>query len=81
LAEDVGDGDHSTLSVIPNNAKGKAVLKIKEKGVLAGMTVAEKIFKFIQPDVEFVAFKKDGDDMVFNLDRAIQSTRLETILR
>ena len=37
LGEDVGDGDHSTLSCIPADAKGKAVLKIKDEGVLAGM--------------------------------------------
>ena len=63
LAEDIGDGDHSTLSCIPADAKGKAILKIKEDGVLAGMDVAEKIFRFVQPDIIFTAFKKDGDEM------------------
>lgn len=42
LKEDVGDGDHSTLSSIAANVKGKAVLKIKQDGILAGMQVAEK---------------------------------------
>ena len=51
LAEDIGDGDHSTLASIDAGAKGKAVLKIKEEGVLAGMIVAEKIFRFMQPDI------------------------------
>ncbi|MDP9229395.1 MAG: nicotinate-nucleotide diphosphorylase (carboxylating), partial [Bacteroidota bacterium] len=37
LKEDVGDGDHSTLSCIPANAEGKAILKIKQEGILAGM--------------------------------------------
>lgn len=63
LEEDIGDGDHSTLSCIPLNAKGKAVLKIKEDGILAGMNVAEKIFRFVQRDIIFNAFKKDGDEM------------------
>ncbi len=63
LAEDIGDGDHSTLSSIDANAVGKAVLKIKEDGVLAGMQVAEKIFRQMQPDIIFTAFKKDGDEM------------------
>lgn len=63
LQEDVGDGDHSTLSSIPADKKGKAVLKIKQDGILAGMAVAEKIFKLKQPDVVFTAFKKDGDAM------------------
>jgi nicotinate-nucleotide pyrophosphorylase (carboxylating) len=60
LAEDIGDGDHSTLSSIDANAKGKAVLKIKEDGILAGVEVAEKIFRFMQPDIVFTTFKKDG---------------------
>ena len=42
LKEDIGEGDHSTLSCIPAGAKGKALLKIKEDGVLAGMNVAER---------------------------------------
>ena len=45
MQEDIGDGDHSTLSVIPAEAKGRAILKIKENGVLAGIEVAEKIFR------------------------------------
>ena len=43
--------------------KGKAVLKIKEDGVIAGILVAEKIFRFVQPDVLFTAYKKDGELM------------------
>jgi nicotinate-nucleotide pyrophosphorylase (carboxylating) len=63
LAEDVGDGDHSTLSCIPADEKGKAVLKIKQDGILAGINVAERIFRFVEPAVVFTAFKKDGDAM------------------
>jgi nicotinate-nucleotide pyrophosphorylase (carboxylating) len=63
LHEDVGDGDHSTLSCIPPDAKGKAVLKIKQDGILAGVSVAEKIFKFVEPSSLFKAYKKDGDKM------------------
>jgi nicotinate-nucleotide pyrophosphorylase (carboxylating) len=63
LAEDIGDGDHSTLSSIDKKAKGKAVLKIKEDGILAGVTVAEKIFRFMQPDIFFTSCKKDGENM------------------
>ena len=46
LQEDVGDGDHSTLCCIPADVKGKAVLKIKQDGILAGVDIAEKIFKY-----------------------------------
>jgi len=63
LKEDIGEGDHSTLSSISPDAKGMAVLKIKEDGVLAGMNVAKAIFQFQQPDCIFNAFKKDGDSM------------------
>lgn len=63
LKEDVGDGDHSTLSSIPADETGKAVLKIKERGILAGVAIAEKIFKYKQQDSDFVSFKKDGDKM------------------
>ncbi|HTH29851.1 MAG TPA: carboxylating nicotinate-nucleotide diphosphorylase [Lacibacter sp.] len=65
LKEDIGEGDHSTLSCISPEAKGKAVLKIKEAGVLAGMKVAEAIFRFQQPDIVFHPHKKDGDLMEF----------------
>lgn len=61
LQEDTGDGDHSTLSSIPPDAKGKAVLKIKQNGILAGLAVAEQIFRYKEPGVQFTAFKKDGD--------------------
>jgi nicotinate-nucleotide pyrophosphorylase (carboxylating) len=63
LQEDIGDGDHSTLSVIPADAKGVAVLKVKQPGTMAGMQVAEAIFRYKEPGIRFIAFKKDGDQM------------------
>ena len=63
LAEDIGDGDHSTLSCIPPEARGKAILKIKQDGVLAGAEVAEKIFTYKDPQAVFTALKKDGEVM------------------
>jgi nicotinate-nucleotide pyrophosphorylase (carboxylating) len=65
LEEDIGDGDHSTLCCIDADAKGKAILKIKEEGILAGIEVAETIFKYVEPAVLFTAYKKDGDKMQF----------------
>ncbi len=61
LREDVGDGDHSTLSCILANAKGRAVLKVKQDGVLAGLEVAREIFFYKEPSSVFTSFKKDGD--------------------
>ena len=63
LSEDIGDGDHSTLACINANAKGKAILKIKDEGILAGVIVAEKIFRFMEPGVDFRPNKQDGDVM------------------
>jgi nicotinate-nucleotide pyrophosphorylase (carboxylating) len=63
VCEDLGDGDHSTLSCISSDARGKAILKIKQDGVLAGLEVASEIFLYKDPSSEFTAFKKDGDDM------------------
>ena len=81
LKEDIGEGDHSTLSCIAADAKGKAVLKIKEEGILAGMKVAEAIFQFQQPDSVFTAFKKDGDDMQFGETAFEVEASVHTILQ
>jgi nicotinate-nucleotide pyrophosphorylase (carboxylating) len=81
LAEDIGDGDHSTLSSINENAEGKAVLKIKQDGVLAGMHVAETIFRFMQPDIIFTPYKKDGDNMKFGEIAFEVMAKVHTILK
>ncbi|HSC39752.1 MAG TPA: hypothetical protein VLD19_17830, partial [Chitinophagaceae bacterium] len=61
LSEDVGTGDHSTLASIPAGAQGKAVLKIKENGIIAGLDLAKEIFYFLEPGTIFTFHKKDGD--------------------
>jgi nicotinate-nucleotide pyrophosphorylase (carboxylating) len=81
LKEDVGDGDHSSLSCITADAKGKAVLKIKQDGVLAGMQVAEKIFKYKDPAAVFTAFKKDGDEMKYGEKAFEVKTSVHIILQ
>lgn len=79
--EDVGDGDHSTLSCIPAGKKGKAVLKIKQDGVLAGMAVAEKIFSFVEPSSLFTAYKMDGDEMAYGEKAFEVDASIHTILK
>ena len=81
LAEDIGDGDHSTISSIDSTAQGKAILKIKEDGVLAGMEVAKKIFRHMQPDIVFTAFKKDGDAMKYGETAFEVKALVHTILQ
>lgn len=57
----MGSGDYSTLASIPAGTKGKAVLKIKEDGILAGMQLAQDIFHHLEEDAKFTLYKKDGD--------------------
>lgn len=81
LHEDIGDGDHSTLSCIDAAAKGKAALKVKQEGVLAGMDVAKAIFNQVEPASNFVSFKQDGDAMQYG-DIAFEVTAsVHTILK
>jgi len=78
LAEDIGDGDHSTLSCTPAQARGKAVLKIKQEGILAGVEVAEKIFHYKDPEAAFNTLKKDAEvmkagEMAFEVEASIHT--------
>lgn len=61
LREDVGDGDHSTLACIPAAAMGKAQMKAKATGVLCGMEVGERVFRYANPAIQVTALKEDGD--------------------
>ena len=81
LQEDVGDGDHSSLSCIPSNAKGKAILKIKQDGILAGVDVASKIFTYKEPASVLISYKKDGEEMVFGEKAFEVEASVHTILQ
>jgi len=58
--EDIGNGDHTTFSTIPEKASGSAKLLVKEKGILAGVEVARRIFQRFDPGVEFEQILRDG---------------------
>jgi nicotinate-nucleotide pyrophosphorylase (carboxylating) len=60
LAEDVGDGDHTTLSTIPASAKGKARLLVKQEGVLAGVEIARAVFAQVDSALTFTKLLSDG---------------------
>jgi nicotinate-nucleotide pyrophosphorylase (carboxylating) len=60
LAEDVGEGDHTSLSTIPEGMKGSARLLIKETGIIAGIDVAVEIFKQVDPQLQVEVFIQDG---------------------
>lgn len=60
LKEDVGDGDHTALSTIPANHKGKMHLLVKEDGIIAGIEAAKEVFKLIDSSIKLKVFLKDG---------------------
>lgn len=61
LQEDVGDGDHTTLASIPAAASENAEIVLKSNGILAGVSLAQRIFQHVSPELEVTVFKKDGD--------------------
>ena len=81
LAEDIGDGDHSTLSCIPPAAKGKAVLRVKQEGILAGVTVAEKLFTLVEPGAVFNKIMNDGETMQYGQEAFTIEASVHTILQ
>ena len=60
FAEDIGDGDHTTLSCIPADAMGKSKLLIKEEGILAGIEIAKEVFHRFDPEMKVEVFINDG---------------------
>ncbi len=79
--EDVGDGDHSTLCCIPKEQKGKAILKIKQEGILAGMELAHKIFHYVEPASRFTPYKKDGEPVQTGEQAFLIEGHIHTILK
>jgi len=78
LSEDIGDGDHTTLSCIPETAKGKVQLLVKENGILAGVAVAGQIFHTFDPELVMTVFISDGaevkyGDIAFTVEGKVQS--------
>ena len=81
LHEDIQDGDHSTLACIPADAHGKALLKIKEAGIIAGIDIAKQIFKHLDPQAQMEVWLKDGQ-MVKPGDQAFEiQTSVHNILK
>ncbi len=78
FAEDVGDGDHTTLSTIPAEAQGKNRLIIKEEGVLSGVEIARKVFAKVDPKLKMEVFIEDGadvkpGDVAFTVEGSVRS--------
>lgn len=78
FAEDVGDGDHTTLSTIPADAMGKQQLIVKEEGILAGVDVARMVFDKFDPSLKMTVFINDGahvkpGDVAFVVEGPVRS--------
>lgn len=78
FAEDLGDGDHTTLSTIPADAMGRSRLIIKEDGVLSGVEVAKKVLKKVDPSIKMDVLIKDGSkvkkgDIAFTAEGPVRS--------
>lgn len=76
--EDVGEGDHTSLSCIPSNAQGKAKLLVKDTGIIAGVEFAKRVFQYIDKDLEIETLVEDGSsvkygDIVFYVSGKSQS--------
>ena len=78
IREDVGDGDHSSLACIPDTVTGKAKLLVKDQGILAGVDFAEKVFNYVDPQMEIEVMIQDGSkvkygDIAFYVSGSSQS--------
>ena len=76
--EDLGDGDHTTLSTIPAEAQGRQHLLIKEEGILAGVDIARRVFEFFDPTLKMTVFIEDGarvkpGDIAFVVEGSVRS--------
>lgn len=63
LKEDIGTGDHTSLSTIPNGVQSQAKLLVKEEGIIAGVQVAQRIFQLVDENLQVDLFKNDGDSV------------------
>lgn len=78
ILEDVGDGDHSSLSCIDKSHQGEMQLLVKQDGILAGVEVAKMVLAIIDPEIKMEQFMHDGDrikkgDIVFKIKGSVQS--------
>ena len=63
ILEDIGDGDHTSLACIPKSAVGSARLLVKQKGIIAGVDIAKRVFQLIDDSIEFQLFIEDGSNI------------------
>tara|TARA_R110002049_G_scaffold125499_5_gene281207 strand:- start:304 stop:1164 length:861 start_codon:yes stop_codon:yes gene_type:complete len=65
IREDVGDGDHSSLACIPENARGRAKLLVKDKGIIGGVNFAKKVFAYVDKRLKLDVLIEDGTEVTY----------------
>ncbi|MDD6779719.1 MAG: carboxylating nicotinate-nucleotide diphosphorylase [Prevotellaceae bacterium] len=81
FAEDIGDGDHTTLCCIPEDAMGRSHLLIKEDGVLAGVEVAKEVFRRFDPELKVEVLMEDGTRVKKGDIAMVVSGRVRSLLQ
>lgn len=81
FAEDIGDGDHTTLSCIPPTAQGRSRLLIKEPGILAGIEIAKEVFRRFDPELKVEVFINDGAEVKPGDVPMIVSGKVQSLLQ
>ncbi len=81
FAEDIGDGDHTTLCCIPEDAMGRSRLLIKEEGILAGVEVAKEVFRRFDPEMQVEVLMGDGSHVVPGDVAMVVSGRVRSLLQ
>ena len=81
FAEDIGDGDHTTLCCIPDDAMGQSRLIIKEDGILAGVEVAKEVFRRFDPDLKVEVFIGDGSPVKVGDIAMVVTGKVQSLLQ
>ncbi len=81
FAEDIGDGDHTTLCCIPDDAMGQSKLLIKEEGILAGIEIAKEVFRRFDPEMKVEVFIEDGSHVKPGDVAMVVTGRVQSLLQ
>ena len=65
ISEDIGEGDHTSLSCIPADAEGKAKLLVKDEGIIAGVEFAKQVFNYVDADLKVETLINDGEEVKY----------------
>lgn len=81
FAEDIGDGDHTTLCSIPATEQGKSKLLVKEEGILAGIEIAKSVFNKLDPELKVEVYINDGSHVIPGDEAFVVEGKVQSILQ